>query len=159
MRKILSSFPLRSGISSGLPKFNATLNESLSVGGCNPNGSFAIIVHGWLESWATEWVQDLVSNLTVYRGGCIIVMDYSNYSSNQNYFILLPQFENISDVLLRFLQKLDGENFDFEENGYMFGFSFGAHLAITTATKFGAKRFKEIDGKEDEICLRIRSDM
>jgi hypothetical protein len=93
-------------------------------------------------------VQDLVGNLTVYRGGCIIVMDYSNFSTNANYFALVPQFSDISDVLLRFLQKMDEEEFDFEQNGYMFGFSFGAHLAILTATKFGAKRFKEIDGED-----------
>lgn len=146
METFSSSIP--SGLSPGLPQFNATLNESLSVQGCNPNGSFAIVVHGWLEGWRTEWVQDLVSNLTVYRGGCIIVMDYSNFSTNANYFALVPQFNDISDVLLRFLEKLDEEEFDFEANGYMFGFSYGAHLAIHTARRFGAKRFKEIDGKQ-----------
>lgn len=44
------------------------------------------------------------------------------------------------------MHQLEAEGFDFA-NGYMFGFSFGAHLAITTATNFGAKRFKEIDGE------------
>lgn len=126
--------------------FNSTFNESLSARGCNPRGKFAIIVHGWLESVRTDWVQDLLSNLTVFRGGCIVVMDYSNYSVNPNYFLLVPQFENISLVLLRFMQQLEDEDFDFGSS-YMFGFSFGAHLAITTAAKFGLKRFKEIDGE------------
>jgi hypothetical protein len=99
-----------------------------------------------LESVKTEWVVDLADNLTVYRGGCIIVMDYSNYSTNPNYFLLVPQFDYISGFLLKFLMQLDEEGFDFGR-GYMFGFSFGAHLAITTATTFGEKRFKEIDGK------------
>lgn len=133
-------------VSSGLPLFNSTFNESLSARGCNPNGSVAIIIHGWLGSWKTEWVQDLISNLTVYRGGCIIFMDYSNYSLNPNYFLLVEQFDNISSILLRFMQKLEVEGFDFSR-AYMFGFSFGAHLALQTAIKFGAKRFKEIDGK------------
>lgn len=137
-------------ISLDLPSFNSSFNQSLSARGCNPNGDFAIIVHGWLESYNTEWVQDLISNLTVFRGGCIILYDYSNYSVNSNYFLLVPQFENISSMLLRFMQQLDGEGFDFGR-GYMFGFSFGAHLAITTATNFGERRFKEIDGK----CLLI----
>lgn len=44
------------------------------------------------------------------------------------------------------MQQLEGEGFDFAK-GYMFGFSFGAHLAIKTATAFGEKRFKEIDGE------------
>src|SRR5690349_7894692 len=133
-------------LSLGLPLFNSTFNESLSARGCSPNGNFAIIVHGWLESWKTEWVQDLISNLTVYRGGCIIVMDYSNYSVNANYFLLVPQFQNISTILQRFLRQLEDEGFNFE-NGFMFGFSFGAHLAIESAKNFGTKRFKEIDGK------------
>lgn len=104
--------------------FNSSFNQSLSSNGCNPSGKFAIIIHGWLGDWQTEWVQDLISNLTVYRGGCIIFMDYSNYSKNPNYFLLTPQFNNISDMLLRFMFKLETEGFDFD-NGYMFGFSFG----------------------------------
>ncbi|CRL05725.1 CLUMA_CG018755, isoform A [Clunio marinus] len=127
-----------------LPVFNATHDEDLSSRGCNPSGKFSIIVHGWLESFNTEWVQDLISNLTEYRGGCIIVMDYSNYSVNLNYFLLTPHFANLSDMLLRFMVKMEDEGFDFGK-GFMFGFSFGAQLAITTATKFGTKRFKEID--------------
>lgn len=79
-------------------------------------------------------------------------MDYSNYSVNPNYFLLVPQFENISSILLRFMQQLEGENFQFE-NGFMFGFSFGAQLATTTATNFGAKRFQQIDGE----VLRLAS--
>lgn len=73
-------------------------------------------------------------------------MDYSNYSVNPNYFLLVPHFENISSMLLRFMLQLDSESFDFGK-GYMFGFSFGAHLAIVTARTFGEKRFKEIDGE------------
>lgn len=49
------------------------------------------------------------------------------------------------------MQQLDSEGFDFGK-GYMFGFSFGAHLAITTAKAFGEKRFKEIDGKYLYVC-------
>lgn len=125
--------------------FNASFTQSLSAKGCNPSGKFFIIVHGWMESWKTDWVQDLISNLTVYRGGCIIFMDYSNFSQNPNYFLLTPQFHNISDKLLRFMEQLDEESFDFQ-NGYMFGFSFGAWLAVHTAKRFGEKRFAHIDG-------------
>ena len=47
-------------ISAGLPQFNSSFNESLSERGCDPNKPFAIIVHGWLEEFKTEWVQDLI---------------------------------------------------------------------------------------------------
>lgn len=43
------------------------------------------------------------------------------------------------------MKQLDDEGFDFN-NGYMFGFSFGAWLAIKTAKTFGEKRFAQIDG-------------
>lgn len=136
--------------SQGQPQFNSTFNESLSARGCDPNGKFAIIVHGWLEKWRTEWVQDLISNLTVYRGDCIIFMDYSNFSVTANYFYLVLQFEQISTILYRFMEQLDDEGFDFSK-GYMFGFSFGAHLAINTALdfakKYDGKKLKEIDGE------------
>lgn len=126
--------------------FNSSFNQSLSAKGCNPSGKFFIIVHGWMEELKTVWVQDLISNLTVYRGGCIMFMDYSNFSQNPNYFLLTPQFHNISDKLLRFMEQLEEESFDFENNGYMFGFSFGAWLAVHTAKRFGEKRFAHIDG-------------
>lgn len=45
------------------------------------------------------------------------------------------------------MYKLDEEGFDFD-NGYMFGFSFGAWLAIHTAKRFGEKKFQQIDGKK-----------
>jgi hypothetical protein len=141
-----------------MPLFNSSFNHSLSSRGCNPNGKFFIIVHGWLESWKTVWVQDLVSNLTFHRGGCIIFMDYSNYSTNPNYFLLTPHFQNISDTLLKFMRQLDGEGFDFN-NGYMFGFSFGAWLSIKTAKAFGEKRFAQIDGEwgGKELIYRLSS--
>ncbi|KAG5674187.1 hypothetical protein PVAND_004170 [Polypedilum vanderplanki] len=110
---------------SELPMFNSSFNESLSSRGCYPHEKFFIIVHGWLESWKTEW-------------------DYSNYSMNSNYFLLTPHFANISNVFLKFLIKLDKEGFDFN-NGYMFGFSYGAWLAIKTAKTFGNGRFAQID--------------
>jgi hypothetical protein len=91
-------------------------------------------------------VHDLISNLTLYRGGCIIFMDYANYSVNANYFLLTPHFQNISDTLLQFIRKLDAEGFDFD-NGHMFGFSFGAWLAIKSAKEFGSRRFAQIDGE------------
>lgn len=132
--------------SSGV-SFNFTSNVSLVDKGCNPSEKFAIVVHGWLESYAkTEWVPDLIGNLTLNRGGCIIFMDYSNFSVNPNYFVLVTQFQNISNVLLSKLNQLKEQGFDAEQ-GYMFGFSFGSHLIIDAATRFGQKLFKDIDRK------------
>ena len=94
----------------------------------------------------------------MFRGGCIIVMDYSNFSVNPNYFLLTPYFDSLSDFLLQFIVQLDNEQFNFS-NGYMFGFSFGAHLAIITARKFGEKRFKEIDGEFEGFVRGFNNEM
>lgn len=135
--------------------FNFTSNVSLAEKGCNSNEKFAIIVHGWLESYAkTEWVTDLIGNLSLQRGGCIIFMDYSNFSINPNYFELVTQFKNISNVLLIKLNQLKEQGFD-PENGYMFGFSFGSHLVIDAATRFGEKLFKDIDCKNTSIFYKF----
>lgn len=133
--------------------FNFTLNDSLVDKGCNPEENFAVIVHGWLETYEkTEWVPDLIGNLTLTRGGCIIYMDYSNFSVNPNYFVLVSQFQNISNVLLSKLNQLKDQGFD-PEKGYMFGFSFGSHLVIDAATRFGEKLFKEIDCKICQVTV------
>lgn len=56
------------------------------------------------------------------------------------------------------MEQLDGEGFDFN-NGYMFGFSFGAWLAIKTAKTFGTKRFAQIDGERKlDMNMKILSD-
>lgn len=55
------------------------------------------------------------------------------------------------------MEQLDGEGFDFD-NGYMFGFSFGAWLAIKTAKTFGTKRFAQIDGeRKRDVIVGILS--
>ena len=53
-------------------------NETISEQGCDVNGKFSLIIHGWMGS-DSPWILDLVSNLTQYRTGCIIFMNYSHY--------------------------------------------------------------------------------
>ena len=94
-----------------------------------------MIVHGWLESPNhTIWIPDLIGNLTKYRGGCILVMDYHNYSKSPDYFTMYNQFDKIANVLYKKLFQILSEGF-LPENGYMFGFSFGAHLVYDVGIK------------------------
>lgn len=44
---------------------------------CGPVPTFTIIVHGWLENWATPWVKGTVTNFLAARGRCVFFMDYS----------------------------------------------------------------------------------
>lgn len=72
-------------------------------------------------------------------------MDYSAFSMNSNYYSLVRDFNGIAMVLTKKLK-------DFQEllfvpnNIYMFGFSFGAQLALESGRRFGKMLIKQIDG-------------
>lgn len=129
-------------------QFVSTLKNDLKEQGCNSSEKYAIIVHGWLEGIETNWVHDLVGNLKRYRGGCIIFMDYSNHSMVQDYFFLVRKFIPLSEVLLDKLRQLESQGFN-PDNLFMYGFSFGAQLAINAGNLYGPSRVAEIDGKLD----------
>lgn len=121
-------------------------NEPLSEKGCDTSGKLAFIAHGWRESLSSPWVKDTISNLSTFRGGCVIVIDYSFYGNNANYVSLRTNFDAISNVLTKRLVALENEGFD-PDNWFMFGHSAGARLVIDAAVNFGHKKIKEIDGK------------
>lgn len=114
--------------------------------GCEVDEKISIVVHGWKESFESEWVPVLIKNLQLYRGGCVIFMDYSVHSIVFDYFELLSKFDSIGDVLIRKLLSLEKEGFA-PDNFYIFGFSFGAHLALYSGITFGDGRIGQIDGE------------
>lgn len=91
-----------------------------------------------------------MGNLKAFRGGCIICMDYSNHSVNFNYFHLVSQFKDIKKVLVDRLRLMDGDGFNFD-NGFMFGFSFGGHVALESAIELGEQRFRMIDSTFENL--------
>lgn len=70
-------------------------------------------------------------------------MDYSTYS-RLDYGRLVRLFNPIVEVLKFKLFELEGYGFN-PDNGYMFGFSFGARLVAEAGLRFGERRIKEID--------------
>lgn len=103
-----------------------------------------MIVHGWRESCLTEWVTELVDKLKEHRDGCIMCLDYSAIS--ERYRVLVNNFDIIHHTLTRALQQLEFDGFD-HSLGYIFGFSFGARVAIEGAGKFGYQKIGRIDGE------------
>ncbi|XP_055596011.1 uncharacterized protein LOC129746398 [Uranotaenia lowii] len=129
---------------------NKTKTTALSAGSllsgtdCSTTEKFAIIAHGWHENcYETFWVKDLQDNLNVYRGGCIICMDYSTFASN-GYTYLFRRFNDLSAVLLKFIRTLQYEGVSLD-NLYMFGFSFGAQLALDAGNQVGFNLIEAID--------------
>ncbi|GAB0096073.1 hypothetical protein DMENIID0001_115310 [Sergentomyia squamirostris] len=116
----------------------------VELGLCNAGEKLAVIVHGFTESCHYPWVLDLVPNLHEYRGGCIVCMDYSYYAKTINYYSLVEKFKDIQQVL--YDQMVDYEKSGLvPSNTYMFGFSFGAHLVLQTASRLGNQVIKQID--------------
>ncbi|GAB0089200.1 hypothetical protein DMENIID0001_037040 [Sergentomyia squamirostris] len=116
----------------------------VDLGLCKADDDLAVIVHGWMESCSQEWLVDLVSNLTIYRGGCIICMDYSHFANNPDYFSLVDQFNDIREVLHEQLVNYGDSGLNANKT-YMFGFSMGAHLCLQAASMLGERIVKEID--------------
>lgn len=94
-----------------------------------------------VESIYTPWVSDTVQKLLIYRGGCVVFMDYSNYSIVADYFRLVPHFYNIADLLLRKFKQIG--NYD---RLFMFGFSFGSRLCFEAGAQLGYQVIERIDG-------------
>lgn len=126
-----------------------TENDStFAKNGSKPNEPFAIVIHGWRDGPTKDWVLDMLSNLTVHRKGCIMFMSYGNDSQSSNYFRdLYPNFDLLASSLTRHLRRLEVVGFD-PDAGYLFGFSFGANLALEAGRRFGLKRIGRIDGKQ-----------
>ncbi|XP_055539473.1 lipase member H-like [Wyeomyia smithii] len=113
--------------------------------GCDPREQYALIVHGWREGNTTEWVIDTVSNMTAYREGCVMLMTYGNNNRNIDYYKeLVPFFDLLARNITEYFQRLETLGFD-SSNAIVFGFSFGAQLALEAGRRFGFQKLGRID--------------
>ena len=119
-------------------------NIDLHVAKCDPDGKFAMVVHGWKENCYDEpWILELFENLKEFRGGCIICMDYYKYS-RLGYGGLAPKFDSIATVLTKKLKLLHDEGMKYE-NLFMWGFSFGGQLIVEAGRRIGNQSIDSID--------------
>lgn len=107
--------------------------------------SSSLITHGWNGSSA-RWIPDLISNLTFFRHGCIIFMNYSYFSDHINYLDVRTHFQPISDLMTVKLNYLKNDGVD-GRSIYMFGFSLGGRIVIEAASNFGYQIVENIDRK------------
>jgi hypothetical protein len=83
---------------------------------------------------------ETVKNLLFYRGGCVIFMDYSNFSTVSDYFNLTPRFDEIAGVLLRKIKQI--KSYD---RLFLYGFSFGSRLCFEAGAQLGYPLIDRID--------------
>lgn len=125
-------------------KFNASLrNETDLLENCPVDGSFTILIHGWQEHYRTFWVRSMIESMLKFRGGCVIFMDYGFYSK-LDYGLLMTHFNGLQALVTSFLVMLENVGFN-PDNGWLFGFSYGAHLAFEGAYQFGPQRLNRVD--------------
>uniref|UniRef100_A0A1I8M4U5 Uncharacterized protein n=1 Tax=Musca domestica TaxID=7370 RepID=A0A1I8M4U5_MUSDO len=103
--------------------------------------------HHHLQYRSSSSSQNVNKNsLTFYRGGCIICIDYSNWSKKP-YLDLVQKFDIISHILYEEILELIRRGVD-PANGYMFGFSYGGQLASKIGRQlihYNDYMFKQID--------------
>lgn len=99
-----------------------------------------MVVHGWMESIDTPWVQTTIAQLLKHRGGCVVFMDYSRFANVEEYFQLVRHFKFISAALTRKFRSIG--NYDRQ---YCFGFSFGSRLCVDAALRLGRQRLWRMD--------------
>lgn len=155
-------------LDSNRAKFISTSrNDRLSprITGCDPYDRYALIVHGFNESWAQDLrkselkfdrVRSKIENrnfilskiskknidLFTYRGGCVICMDYSAYSAD--YVFLVANLKAIAEILTAKFTALRENNFS-SCTAFVFGFSLGARIVPLAANNFGLEQFEKID--------------
>lgn len=114
--------------------------------GCDKDGKFAFMVHGFQGS-KSAWQSRLVEKLRTYRGGCIIRVDWGAFSDILNYIeIVQIHWPKISALITKSLKQLQSEGV-LPENIYMYGHSLGARLVIDAAINFGKRKIGLVDGK------------
>ena len=92
---------------------------------CPTNVTLSWIVHGWSEGfYITKWVPLVLSSTLKYAGGCVVFMDYSAFSV-MAYGDLVNRYFFLRDVLVNTMKLFGNYNMM-----HVFGFSFGARLAI-----------------------------
>jgi predicted esterase len=73
-------------------------------------------------------------------------MDYRSYSL-QEYGQLVLDMPVVVRTLASKLSRMEKRSNFKPENGYMFGFSFGAHVVLRAGKKYGHQRLHEVDGE------------
>lgn len=130
-----------SGVSSN---FQWSYGQSLTAMGCT--GKIAFITHGW-NGRPDTWMVSLAQKLVQYRGGCIILMDWTKYSNNIYYpSVFANDYKKISNAVSRRFFALQAEGI-LPENIFLYGHSMGARIFIDAAITFGPGKIGEIDGE------------
>lgn len=115
------------------------------VKNCAPSGNWTFIIHGWGQNRNFFWIQRATRNFLAARGGCVFVVDYCYYCAGATTYLNRPElFKGLQEEITGKYLLLESLGYS-PKNGFVFGFSFGAILALESAYKFGPKKIKRVD--------------
>lgn len=136
-----------------------TLETNFDAFGCKVTDPFVVVVHGWKEGCSnTQWVRDTLNNFVLKRKGCILCINYATIA-NIDYSKAVEQV----DAVARTLEKKVRQLFTFgltPENGMLYAFSLGAHVAFQAGRNLGTQKLARIDGESPcrtEQVFRLRN--
>lgn len=108
--------------------------------GCEKNGNFSMIVHGFEGSINSSWIGEIVTSLIKNRAGCVVVIDYSVYANVSNYFSLVSHYFGISAVLTKKVRQIGHYG-----HQYFFCHSFGSRICVQAGSNVGRQRIDRMD--------------
>lgn len=118
-------------------------NNDVLMKNCPPSGNWTFIIHGWGQNRLFFWILRATRNFLRERGGCVFVVDYSYYCDGV--YLNRPElFNGIQGEITKKYELLETLGYS-PDNGFIFGFSFGAILALESAYKFGPQKIRRVD--------------
>lgn len=125
--------------------------EKLTSLGCDANGKFTIILHGWRDAT----VATVPTKFLKYRGGCVIFVDYQKCISMWNYFTTLFQWKSVIPLVTQKLRDMENEGIS-PGNVLVYGFSLGARIAIEAVLEFGKGKLEALDREFEQLLVCSR---
>jgi hypothetical protein len=113
-------------------------NNSILPITCQSTQPVTVAIHGWQESIKSFYGWTLINNFLKLRGGCVIFVEYSNYSMDYAFLATNATYNQISQAITEQLLNLTANGFDLSD-AIMVGFSYGARLAISVGNMLRAQ--------------------
>jgi hypothetical protein len=96
---------------------------------CQPDQNVSVAIHGWKENINSFYGWTLINNLLELRGGCVIFVEYSNYSTSYAFLTNNKTYNQISQVIVEQLLNLTEKGFNLNSS-IIVGFSYGSRQAF-----------------------------
>uniref|UniRef100_A0A182R7A6 Lipase domain-containing protein n=1 Tax=Anopheles funestus TaxID=62324 RepID=A0A182R7A6_ANOFN len=122
-----------------------TAETNFAAFGCKTTDPFVVVLHGWSEGCSiTQWVRETLNNFIIHRKGCVLCLDYSVLSDNNDYFTVTKMVDSIARTLEKKLRQLITFGIP-AANGMLYGFSLGSQVAFQAGRNLAPAKLGRID--------------